>query len=95
MAYLRFKALEMLSKRTKVRAELPSGKVSDFFGQQVFGKEEMKSFLSPGTFKKVIHAIEHGEKIDSTTADAVATAAKNWAMSKNVTHFTHWFQPLT
>ncbi len=95
MAYLRFKALEMLSQRSKVRAELPSGKVSDFFGQQVFGKEQMKAFLSPAIFKRVINAIEKGEKIDNGTADAVAVAAKSWAMQKNVTHFTHWFQPLT
>ena len=95
MAYLRFKALEMLSQRSKVRAELPSGKVSDFFGQQVFGKEQMKAFLSPVVFKRVINAIEKGEKIDNGTADAVAVAAKSWAMQKNVTHFTHWFQPLT
>ena len=95
MAYLRFKALEMLSQRVKVRAELPSGKVSDFFGQQVFGKEQMKAFLSPAVYKRVIHSIENNEKIDNGTADAIAAAAKSWAMSKQVTHFTHWFQPLT
>lgn len=95
MAYLRFKALEMLSQRAKVRAELPSGKVSDFFEQQVFTKKEMKGYLAPAVYKRVIQAIENGEKIDNGTADAVASAAKSWAMSKQVTHFTHWFQPLT
>ncbi len=51
--------------------------------------------LAPGLFKKVSQAIKNHEKIDETTADAVASAAKSWAMAKGATHFTHWFQPMT
>src|SRR5690606_32919841 len=51
--------------------------------------------LSPAVFSKVSQAIRKGEKIDETTADAVAIAVKSWAISKGATHFTHWFQPLT
>lgn len=95
MAHLRFKALDQLATRPKIHVELPSDKVSDFFAENVFTIEEMRSTLAPAVFKKVSQAIKQGEKIDETTADAVAAAAKGWAMAKGATHFTHWFQPLT
>lgn len=95
MAHLRFRAIEQLSARTKINVELPSPRVSDFFGENVFGAEQMRATLSPAVFNKVTQAIRQGEKIDEVTADAVAAAAKSWAMSKGATHFTHWFQPLT
>ncbi len=75
--------------------DLPSNSVSDFFNANVFGMEQMRATLSPAIFGKVSHAIKKGEKIDDTTADAVAIAVKSWAISKGATHFTHWFQPLT
>lgn len=95
MSHLRFRAIEQLSNRPKVQVDLPSSKVSDFFGENVFGTEQMRRTLSPAVFNKVTQAIMRGEKIDEATADAVAAAAKAWAMSKGATHFTHWFQPLT
>jgi glutamine synthetase len=94
MANLRFKALERAINRPKIRVEAP-GKISEFFGQDVFGMKEMQKLLSPGVFKKVSKAIDEGTKITDETADAVASAAKSWAMSKGATHYTHWFQPLT
>ncbi|MCZ8355590.1 MAG: glutamine synthetase III [Cyclobacteriaceae bacterium] len=95
MAHLRFKALDQLATRPKIQVELPSTKVSDFFGESVFSIEEMRATLAPAVFKKVSQAIKKGEKIDEETADAVASAAKSWAITKGATHFTHWFQPLT
>ncbi|MFC2187723.1 glutamine synthetase III family protein [Peijinzhouia sedimentorum] len=95
MSNLRFQAIAQLQKRQKVVVTPPSGKISDYFGMNVFGSNQMRSTLSPDVFKKVESAIKHGKKIDPETADAVAAAAKSWAMSKNVTHYTHWFQPLT
>lgn len=95
MAHLRFKALDQLATRPKIHVELPAAKVSDFFGENVFTMEELRATLAPAVFKKVSQAIRNGEKIDETTADAVASAAKSWAISKGATHFTHWFQPLT
>lgn len=73
----------------------PGPKVSDFFGENVFGKEQMRASLAPAVFSKVTAAIKNHDKIDDITADAVASAAKSWAMSKGSTHFTHWFQPMT
>jgi glutamine synthetase len=95
MAYLRFEALKKLSERPRVNVEVPMDIVSRFYGEYVFGMEEMRGTLAPAVFKKVSQAIKNHEKIDETTADAVAAAAKSWAMAKGATHFTHWFQPLT
>lgn len=95
MAYLRFKALDIVNFRSKVDVVLPSAKISDYFGENVFGKEQMRESLSSEVFKKLDHAIKRGLKIDSITAEAVATALKAWAINKGITHYTHWFQPLT
>src|ERR671912_218595 len=95
MAHLRFEALKKLSERSSVHVEVPTTIVSKFFGENVYGIEEMRATLAPGLFKKVSQAIKNHEKIDDSTADAVASAAKAWAMARGATHFTHWFQPLT
>jgi len=95
MAHLRFKALDQLATRPKIHVELPSSKISDFFGENVFAMEDMRGILAPAVFKRVDQAIRNGEKIDEVTADAVAAGAKSWALAKGATHFTHWFQPLT
>ncbi len=95
MAQLRFEALKKLTSRTKVHTEPTTPQISEFFGKNVFGMEQMRATLAPAVFKKVSHAIKNHEKIDETTADAVASAAKSWAINKGATHFTHWFQPMT
>jgi glutamine synthetase len=95
MAQLRFAALQTLSERQRVTADLPSPNVAQFYGENVFGIEQMRATLSPAIFKKVSNAIAKHEKIDEATADAVAAAAKSWAIAKGASHFTHWFQPLT
>ncbi|MBS1489291.1 MAG: glutamine synthetase III [Bacteroidetes bacterium] len=95
MATLRFEALKKLDERVKVHVEIPTPNISQFFGENVFGIEQMRATLAPAVFKKVSNAIKNHEKIDEPTADAVASAAKSWALAKGATHFTHWFQPLT
>jgi len=95
MAQLRFEALKGLNGRAKVHVEAISPNISKFFGEYVFGMEQMRATLAPAVFKKVSQAIKNHEKIDETTADAVAAAAKSWAITKGATHFTHWFQPMT
>jgi glutamine synthetase len=95
MAQLRFEALKRLNGRAKVHVEPTTPHISKFFGEYVFGMEQMRSTLAPAVFKKVSQAIKNHEKIDETTADAVASAAKSWAISQGATHFTHWFQPMT
>jgi glutamine synthetase len=95
MAKLRFEALSLVNGRSKVHVDLPTPNISQFFGENVFGMEQMRATLAPAVFKKVSNAIKNHEKIDETTADAVAAAAKSWAIAKGATHFTHWFQPMT
>lgn len=95
MAQLRFEALKKLNERTKVHVEPTTPHISQFFGENVFGMEQMRATLAPAVFKKVSNAIKNHEKIDEATADAVASAAKSWAIAKGATHFTHWFQPMT
>ncbi len=95
MAHLRFEALKKLSDRPKVHVDIATPFVSKFFGENVYGIEQMRATLAPAVFKKVSQAIKNHEKIDEATADAVASAAKSWAIAKGATHFTHWFQPMT
>ncbi|WP_375581128.1 glutamine synthetase III [Marivirga tractuosa] len=95
MANLRFNALDIVSRRKTERIEAPSNKISDYFGKDVFTLNEMKASLAPDVFKKVSSAIDKGKKIDMETADQIASAVKAWAITKGVTHYTHWFQPLT
>ncbi len=95
MAKLRYQALEEVQKRVAVEVDIPSDKISDYFAQHSFGLPQMKETLAPDTYKMVEYAINHGKKIDESTADAVASAVKNWALPKGITHYTHWFQPLT
>jgi glutamine synthetase len=61
----------------------------------VFNQATMRQYLSEDAFGRLMTCIEQGEKIDRKIADQVATALKTWAMSKGVTHYTHWFHPLT
>jgi glutamine synthetase len=95
MSSIRFKALQEAISRQPLEVELPSAKVSDFFGTNVFSYEVMQKYLSEGVLKTLKAAIDSNIAIDRATADEVAIAMKTWAMEKGVTHYTHWFQPLT
>lgn len=95
MATLRQRALLIAQGRPKIPVTPPSTKISDFYGSHVFGVKQMKESLAPSVYKKVAEAIDRGAKIDPATAEEIASAVKVWALSKGVTHYTHWFQPLT
>ena len=95
MSSIRFKALQEAISRQPIDVELPSNKVSDFFGTNVFSYEVMQKYLSEGVLKTLKAAMESSTPIDMATADEVAIAMKTWALEKGVTHYTHWFQPLT
>lgn len=95
MLTLRSKALDTVQNRETVNVTPPSVKVSDYFNSNVFSDNAMQEFLSKEAYKAVSAAINKGEKIDRAIADQVASGMKNWAISKGVSHYTHWFQPLT
>ena len=69
--------------------------VKDYFGSMVFDDRVMKSALSSKVYSSLKKTIDEGSELDISVANAVATAMKDWAISKGATHFTHWFQPLT
>ncbi len=69
--------------------------VSKYFGCMVFDDRVMKASLSAKVYQSLRKTIDEGVKLDSSVADAVAEAMKEWAVSKGATHYTHWFQPLT
>ncbi|WP_203258829.1 glutamine synthetase III family protein [Hyunsoonleella ulvae] len=94
MAILRFHALKK-SISYKPVTFIEEGKRSELFGANVFNENTMRQYLTKDAFKGVSSAIEDGKKISRTVADQVASSMKDWALSKGVTHYTHWFQPLT
>lgn len=95
MAFHRFKALETVLSRTPVDVVLPSNKLSEIFGENVFGIDAMREYLTEEAFKSVLSAMQEGTRIDRKVADPVAASMKSWATTKGATHYTHWFQPLT
>ena len=95
MSTRRFAALERSLNRKPIEIDYPEGQISTFFGSNVFGYDAMKAFLSDEAFNSVRDAMEKGTSIERKMADQVASGMKAWAISKGVTHYTHWFQPLT
>ena len=94
MATLRFQALQEAGNRSPVKVE-ELDKKSAIFGSNVFNDKAMRQFLTPEAYKAVKGAVQYGTKIDRKLADYIAMGMKEWALTKGVTHYTHWFQPLT
>ena len=69
--------------------------VSELFGTLVFNDSVMKERLPKETYKAMQKASQEGRRLDSSVANVVANAMKDWAIEKGATHYTHWFQPMT
>ncbi|TAE37880.1 MAG: glutamine synthetase type III [Sphingobacteriales bacterium] len=95
MSTIRFQALQAVLGRSIPEVTPPSSKISDFYSANVFDKVKMKAFMSKEAYQAIADAAENGTPIDRSIAEHIATAMKSWAMGKGVTHYTHWFQPLT
>ena len=95
MSKMRFFALQELSNRKPLEVTAPSNKLSDYYGSHVFDRKKMQEYLPKEAYKAVTDAIEKGTPISREIADLIANGMKSWAKSLNVTHYTHWFQPLT
>ena len=95
MSISRFNAVEKASNRKAVEAVTPEHKVSEYYGENVFNRKAMQKYLSKETYKALTHAIDNGTPIDREIANHVAAGMRMWALEKGVTHYTHWFQPLT
>jgi glutamine synthetase len=92
---MRFFALQELANRRPVKVNLPSDKLTDYYGIHVFNQQKMQEYLPKEAYQAVKDAIEKGKPISIETADLIANGMKSWAKQLNVTHYTHWFQPLT
>lgn len=95
MSNIRFKALDKSWSRTKKQSTVPNAKVSDYFGELAFNRAAMQEYLPQEVYRKLLHATETGSRLDRYISDQVAASMKAWAVSKGVTHYTHWFHPLT
>lgn len=95
MENLRTIAVKEAQNRIIPEIKLNSTKISGFFGSNVFDRKKMKEYLSKDVFQKLMSAINHGEVLNQEDANQIAASMKAWAMEKGVTHYTHWFQPLT
>jgi glutamine synthetase len=95
MESLRFKAINDLTAQSNgVDVEGPA-KITGIFGTNVFTLKTAREFLSDEAFKSLNASIKGGKKIDRAMANQIAAGLRQWAETKGVTHFTHWFQPLT
>jgi len=94
MSSLRFKAISNLSSIAGPEVE-GSTKITGIFGSNVFTLKVAREYLSDEGYKSLVSSIKAGQKIDRAVANQIATGIRAWAETKGVTHFTHWFQPLT
>ncbi|MEO7104164.1 MAG: glutamine synthetase III [Gemmatimonadaceae bacterium] len=70
-------------------------RTSEYFGVNTFGARQMREKLPQEVYVKLLSAVRQGKKLDRDIAPTVAQVIKDWAVSRGVTHFTHWFQPQT
>ena len=92
---LRFQVVEEAFKKKAVEVKAPSERPSEYFGKYVFNREKMYKYLPSDVYNNLIDVIDNGARLDRSIADAVAKGMKQWAQEMGVTHYTHWFQPLT
>jgi glutamine synthetase len=91
---LRFNAINNLSSVQEVQVENPT-RITAIFGESVFTIKTAREFLSDEAYKSLVGSIKAGQKIDRAMANQIASGIRSWAEARGVTHFTHWFQPLT
>ena len=65
------------------------------FGANVFSPAEQQKRLPKHVYSQLRATVARGTELDTSLADAVAQAMKEWALENGATHYTHWFQPLT
>lgn len=94
MESLRLKAINNLANQIATPVE-KCAKITGIFGENVFTLPVAREFLSDEAYKSLVNSIKGNKKIDRLMANQIAAGIRQWAESKGVTHYTHWFQPLT
>ena len=95
MEALRFQVVGEAFKKKPLDVKTPGERPYEYFGRKVFNREKMYKYLPKDVYEKMIDVMDNGARLDRTIADAVAAGMKQWATENGVTHYTHWFQPLT
>ncbi len=95
MSELRFRVVETAFKKKEAPVTVPSERPSEYFAKYVFNREKMFKYLPGNIYSKLVDVMDNGAPLDRSVADAVAEGMKRWATELGVTHYTHWFQPLT
>ena len=95
MTLLRFKMLETAMSHTPVEVAAPSNNPSDYFGEKVFGRKQMRKYLNKHTYDALMDTIDSKTPLTPDIADAVAAGMRQWALEHGADHYCHWFQPLT
>ncbi|WP_314285543.1 glutamine synthetase III [Prevotella pallens] len=95
MDNLRFEVLKEAFRKRPVELKMPKERPSELFGKNVFNREKMFKYLPIDVYNKMVDVMDNGERLDRSIADSVANGMKKWAKDNGVTHYTHWFQPLT
>ena len=95
MEALRFQVVGEAFKKKPLDVKNPVERPSEYFGKKVFNREKMYKYLPKAVYEKMIDVMDNGARLDREIADAVAAGMKQWATENGVTHYTHWFQPLT
>ncbi len=92
---LRFDAINKVANEKSSSLNVTAPKITSIFGENVFTIKTARAFLSDDAYKSLVTSIKGGKKIDRSVAGSIANGLRAWAEGKGVTHFTHWFQPLT
>ena len=95
MTNLRFKVVESAFNKKPLKVETPVERPSEYFGKNVFNRAKMYKYLPTPVYEAMMDVMDNGASLDRSIADAVAAGMKKWAEENGVTHYTHWFQPLT
>lgn len=95
MSKLRFRVVETAFKKKAVEVPTPAERPSEYFAKYVFNRDKMFKYLSSKVYNKLVDVIDNGSTLDRSIAGEVAEGMKKWAMEMGVTHYTHWFHPLT
>ena len=95
MSKLRFRVVEKAFHKEPVAVIPPKERPSEYFAKYVFNREKMFKYLPSKVYSKLVDVIDNGAPLDRSIANEVAAGMKRWAIELGVTHYTHWFQPLT
>jgi glutamine synthetase len=91
----RFDAVEKAFAHEPLFVQPPAKATSEYYGCKVFNRNQMRKYLSRDTRKLIYDSIDAGAVLNPDVAEHAAAGMKQWAMDMGVTHYTHWFQPLT